>query len=235
MTPLREPVVATVPIVDLRPTQITVGFREVLAKRKQWRDTGKGGKFLGKHVIPVVLGPKQRHYIIDHHHLARALHDEGVRDLAVTVITNLSALDSDAFWTVMDNRNWMHPFDAAGRRCHYRDIPKTVSKLADDPFRSLAGELRRAGGFAKDTTPFSEFLWADFLRRQHQAEDRRARFRPRRRGGAAAGEEPGGGIPAGLVRSSARGLIAARSSATAVGNAPPAVLFKTSAGGQAAR
>jgi hypothetical protein len=37
--------------------------------------------------------------------------------------------------------------------------------LVDDPFRSLAGELRRAGGFAKDTTPFSEFLWADFLRR----------------------------------------------------------------------
>ena len=37
--------------------------------------------------------------------------------------------------------------------------------MKDDPFRSLAGELRRAGGFAKDTTPFSEFLWADFLRR----------------------------------------------------------------------
>ena len=34
----------------------------------------------------------------------------------------------------------------------------------DDPYRSLAGELRRAGGFAKDTTPYSEFLWADFLR-----------------------------------------------------------------------
>jgi hypothetical protein len=30
----------------------------------------------------------------------------------------------------------------------------------------LAGELRRSGGFAKDTTPFSEFLWADFLRRR---------------------------------------------------------------------
>jgi hypothetical protein len=26
--------------------------------------------------------------------------------------------------------------------------------------------LRRVGGFAKDTTPFSEFLWADFLRRR---------------------------------------------------------------------
>jgi hypothetical protein len=32
--------------------------------------------------------------------------------------------------------------------------------------RSLASELRRAGGFAKQTMPFSEFLWADFLRRQ---------------------------------------------------------------------
>jgi hypothetical protein len=37
------------------------------------------------------------------------------------------------------------------------------------PFRSLAGELRRAGGFAKDATPFSEFLWADFLRQNMKA------------------------------------------------------------------
>ena len=45
------------------------------------------------------------------------------------------------------------------RRCHYRDIPKSVTELVDDPFRSLAGELRRAGGYAKDTTPFSELIW----------------------------------------------------------------------------
>jgi hypothetical protein len=38
--------------------------------------------------------------------------------------------------------------------------------MVDDPFRSLAGALRRVGGYAKDTTPFSEFLWADFLRRR---------------------------------------------------------------------
>ena len=46
------------------------------------------------------------------------------------------------------------------------DIPKSIDALIDDPFRSLAGGLRRVGGFAKDTTPFSEFLWADFLRRR---------------------------------------------------------------------
>src|SRR5579862_120925 len=165
---LREPVLTTVAIVDLRPTQITVGMREVLAKRKRWKEIAgkKGGKFLGSHMIPVVLGPKHRNFVVDHHHLARALHDEGVKEVAVTAIANLSALDSDAFWTVMDNRNWMHPFDADGVRRHYEDIPKSVTGLIDDPFRSLAGELRRAGGFAKDTTPFSEFLWADFLRRR---------------------------------------------------------------------
>jgi hypothetical protein len=168
MTAIREPVLTTVAIVDLRPTQITIGMREVRVKRKRWRETAgkKGGKFLGKHMIPVVLGPKHRYYVVDHHHLARALHDEGVKDVAVTVISNLSGLDRDAFWTVMDNRNWMHPYDADGRRRHYDDIPKSVTGLIDDPFRSLSGELRRAGGFAKDTAPFSEFLWADFLRRR---------------------------------------------------------------------
>jgi hypothetical protein len=166
----REPTLTPVAITDLRPTQITVGMREVLAKRKRWRESGakKERAFLGKHLIPVVLGPKRRHYVVDHHHLARALHDEGVKDVAVTVIANLSKLDRDEFWVFMDNRNWMHPFDIEGRRRHYRDIPKSVTELVDDPFRSLAGELRRAGGFAKDTTPFSEFLWADFLRRRLQ-------------------------------------------------------------------
>jgi len=168
MTTVREPTLKPVPITSLRPTQITVGMREVKAKRKRWRekDMTKSGEFLGKHMIPVVLGPKERHYVIDHHHLARALHDEGVKDIVVTIVANLSKLEPDAFWFVLDNRNWMHPFDDQGRRREYKDIPKSVSDLIDDPFRSLAGELRRAGGFAKDTTPFSEFLWADFLRRR---------------------------------------------------------------------
>ena len=168
MTTLREPVLTTVKIADLRPTQITVGMREVVIKRKRWREIGmrKGEEFLGKHMIPVVLGPKNRNYVVDHHHLARALHEEGVKQVAVTVIANLSRLDSGEFWSVMDERDWMHPFDAEGRRRHFREIPKSVADMIDDPFRSLAGELRRAGGFAKETTPFSEFLWADFLRRR---------------------------------------------------------------------
>ena len=164
----REPLLTTVAITDLRPTQITVGMREVKSKRKHWREIGaiKGRKFLRRHVIPVVVGPKRQHYVVDHHHLARALHEEGVREVAVTTIADLGKLDNDVFWVVMDNRSWLHPFDDKGRRRTYQDIPKSIRNMVDDPFRSLAGELRRAGGYAKDTTPFSEFLWADFLRRR---------------------------------------------------------------------
>jgi hypothetical protein len=43
-------------------------------------------------------------------------------------------------------------------------MPPSVDRLIDDPYRSLAGALKRAGGYAKDKTPFSEFRWADFLR-----------------------------------------------------------------------
>ena len=168
MTAIREPILKPVAIADLRPTQITVGMREVGAMQERWRarPAKKEQAFLGRHMIPVVLGPKKRHYIIDHHHLCRALHEQGQRDVLVTVIAKLDRLERDQFWFVLDNRGWMHPFDENGRRRHHRDIPKLVADLVDDPFRSLAGELRRGGGFAKDTTPFSEFLWADFLRRR---------------------------------------------------------------------
>ena len=163
----REPILTPVPIASLRPTQITVGLREVERKRLQWRGEGKdGGAFLGRHMIPVVLGPKRRPYVIDHHHLARALHDEGQSEVLTTVVADLHLLSLPAFWIFLDNRGWLHPFDEDGVRRHYSDIPRRISKLIDDPFRSLAGAVREAGGYAKDATPFSEFIWADYFRRR---------------------------------------------------------------------
>ena len=165
----REPRVHPVAILSLRPTQMTVGMREVKEKRKRFREQEskkKQDELIGKHMIPVVVGPNERYYVVDHHHLARALHDEGIKDILVAVIGDLTMVGKDAFWGVMDNKRWVYPYDAKGERRHFKDLPKSISDLKDDPFRSLAGELRRAGGFAKDTTPFSEFLWADFLRRQ---------------------------------------------------------------------
>jgi len=165
---VREPVLHPIPISSLRPTQMTVGMREVEEKRKRWREQGgkKKGEFLGKHMVPAVLGSNDRHYVIDHHHLARALHEEGEKNVLVTVVADLRSLSRDEFWFVLENHSWAHAYDENGIRRSYQDIPKSIAELKDDPFRSLAGEMRRAGAFAKDTTPFSEFLWADFLRRR---------------------------------------------------------------------
>ncbi|MDQ0469065.1 ParB-like protein [Labrys wisconsinensis] len=153
---------------ELRPTQITVGLREVAEKREQWRALKKKDRkeFLDSHLVPAVLGPNGAFYITDHHHLARALLDEGWDTVWAAVQADLGNLGRDEFWVVMDHRMWVHPYDADGIRRDFSDVPKRIAALVDDPYRSLAGEVRRRGGFSKDTTPFSEFLWADFFRRR---------------------------------------------------------------------
>jgi hypothetical protein len=171
MTTRIEPELQPVRIKDLHPTQMTVGIREVGIKQSAWRLTAanQGPEFLGKHMIPAVLGPKHRLWLIDHHHLARALYDEGVEHVLVTIVARLQHLDKDRFMAFLDCHNWLHPYDAAGKRQSWRDIPKHVGDLADDPYRSLAGAVRQNCGYAKTATPYSEFLWADFFRRRISA------------------------------------------------------------------
>ncbi|MGA8713948.1 MAG: ParB-like protein [Roseiarcus sp.] len=163
---LREPVLHTTPILSLRPTQITLGMVEVHQKRDAWRQKSAQDltRFLESHMVPTIVGLGGAHYLIDHHHLARALYETGVESVFVTVVADLSRLTADHFWNMMDFHGWTHPYDGRGRRRPFSDLPRTVRSMEDDPYRSLAGELRTIGGFAKDSTPFSEFLWADFLR-----------------------------------------------------------------------
>ncbi len=169
---MRDPTVNEIEIAELRPTQMTVGLREVAAKRREWRDAkgDKRLKILGMHAVPTVIGPKGRFYVVDHHHLARALLEEGEKTLQVYVQADLGHVEKAAFWTVLDNSGWCHAYDHKGRRCELSAIPKSLADMADDPYRSLAGQLRRSGGFAKTDKPFSEFIWADFLRRRIDAD-----------------------------------------------------------------
>ncbi len=157
-----------VKVGELRPTQMTVGLREVQRKRQDWQEARKklGEKFIERHMIPAIVGPKERFYVVDHHHLARALNDEGVDEVLVVVLAQLDRLPKQQFWTFLDNHSWVHPYDADGKRRSYEHIPKTIAELQDDPYRSLAGELRRAGGYAKEGTPYTEFLWADAMRQR---------------------------------------------------------------------
>lgn len=150
----------------LRPTQMTVGYREVKAKRKHWKSLSKQARkaAIDSHWFPAVLGPGNEYFIVDHHHLGLALIEEGVTDVKAMLLKDLSWLDETIFWRIMEHNQWVHPFGVDGTRHDYARLPGVLTQLRDDPYRSLAGELRTAGGYAKDTTPFSEFLWADYLR-----------------------------------------------------------------------
>ena len=155
-------------LAKLRPTQMTVGFAEVKQKRRDWNKVAKDdrGAFLENHAFPAVKGPGERFFITDHHHLGRALLEEEVETVFVSFTRDLSNLALDEFWVVLDHLQLVHPYDAEGVRRPFADMPRKLTKLTDDPYRSLSAEVRRAGGYAKETAPFSEFLWADFFRRR---------------------------------------------------------------------
>jgi hypothetical protein len=150
----------------LRPTQMSVGLAEVATKRREWAALGRKARklTLERQVFPAVLGPKGRYYIIDHHHLGLALIEEKVDAVLIAVYDDLSWLTPAVFWRTMEFRSWAHPFDARGQRRDFTDIPRRLTALQDDPYRSLAGRVRQAGGCAKSVVPFAEFLWADFFR-----------------------------------------------------------------------
>ena len=134
---------------------MTLGMNEVHVKRVAWKQKTADDltKFLAAHMVPVITGLKGEPYLIDHHHLARALYEERLKSVFVTVIADLSRLPADHFWNMMAFHSWVHPYDSKGRRRPYSELPKTVKSMEDDPYRSLAGELRAMGGFAKDSSP----------------------------------------------------------------------------------
>lgn len=188
-------------IHDLRPTQLTVGMIEVQAKKTHLAAMAPADQqaFMQAHPIPAVLGPGGQLYITDHHHLGRAALDAGVTTGYFMVEADLSQHSQDDFWKAMDQNLWVHPLDEHGVRHYYASIPKHLEKLVDDPYRSLAGYVRDAGGYDKTPTAFAEFV-GRFLPPLDPHRGPAGRFpgsRPRR---AAAGKKQIRQSPAGLQR-----------------------------------
>ena len=146
---------------------MTVGFREVAERRRRWQLASGTVEAAARDLtVPVVLGPCSRSYVLDRHHELCALAAEGVADVQVAVVDDMRRFEWVGFWRTLDQRGWCRPQDAEGQRQDYSYIPTTIDGLTDDPFRSLARALRRADGYAKQKAPFSDFLWADFLRQR---------------------------------------------------------------------
>src|SRR3954470_14442779 len=172
MANTRDPILKPIPILSLRPTQMTVGVRKVNEKRKRWREhksEKKRAELLGKHMIPVVLGPDAHHYVVDHHHLARALHDEGVENVLVTVIGDLTMVEREAFWTVMDHKRWAYPYDAKGERRAFKDLPKSVSGLKDDRSAAWPGNCAASAALQRTSPRSANFCGRIFCAAKSRA------------------------------------------------------------------
>ena len=167
----------------MRPTQGAVGYLEVRLKMQELRQRAAKPEslesYLKIHPIPAVHGPDGRMYLTDHHHMGLALvnlaeewdSDENpavknpYRACSFQIIKDLSERDDMSmrqFFLRMEEHNRCHPYDGKGKRIE--KLPKYLSSLVDDPYRSLAGLARKAGAYNKVDVPFTEFKWADYLR-----------------------------------------------------------------------
>ena len=171
---------ANIQVSRLRPTQLTVGMLEVKRKRRRLRELekrpGELVAFILEVPIRVVLGPAGQAYVIDHHHLALALLKEDFQTAPMEIEADFSALRGAAFWKRMRVKKYLHLYNARGNPKPLSALPESLKRLKDDPYRSLAGFVRAAGGFVKTPAPFAEFLWADYFRVRIDREWMRADF-----------------------------------------------------------
>lgn len=158
-------------LVDIRPTQFAVGKISVEYKAKKLNKMSGDDlkKYLQTHPAPVVIGPGNQLYIVDHHHLATALmiSKQEKKHIYANIIDDLRHMPPMKFWKLMYDKKLVYLFDENGRGpLNPALLPLTIAELKDDPFRSLAWAVREEEGFDKVDVPFAEFAWADFFRKK---------------------------------------------------------------------
>lgn len=155
-------------IKDLEPGQFAVGLREVRRKYEKMAAMSHDElrDFLMEKSVPVILAPNGRYYMTDHHHETRAALELGRENVFITLYRDYSKFSSmEEFWERMIRNKFVYLFDEKGIGPRKpSELPKHVRYLKDDPYRSLAAEVRRQGGFLKTKVPFAEFYWGNFFR-----------------------------------------------------------------------
>jgi hypothetical protein len=157
-------------ILELHPTQIAVGFEQVDEKIHKMKKMRKSelDEYIKDHVVPVVRGYDDKLFLIDHHHFCCAALQLGIEKAFIDIVDDLSELSYNDFWNHMLKNGKIWPFNENGEEIELfsfiKHLPNNVKGLKDDPYRSMAGILRKQGVYDKDWTPFSEFHVANTLR-----------------------------------------------------------------------
>lgn len=154
-------------INQLRPTQAGVGQLQVDTTQIKLasKSPEQLKKYMKKKKIPVVVDADGQYWLVDRHHLTKALWQQGVKDMTVTIIGRLN--NKASFWQEMQDNHWTWLRDEKGSPLTPAQLPIHISELVDYPYRSLAGELQDAGYYSKhEKVYFVEFAWASWLGEQ---------------------------------------------------------------------
>lgn len=157
----------------LHPTQAFIGHDQIPFKVKKIEKKYKKEKltsYLEKKWTPAIIGPDNKYWIIDHHHLSYALlHSkvpESKKGLFIKVIFDWSNDNWSYFEEKMTANLFLYLKDDKFEAINFNNLPKDIKSLNDNPFRSLAYFAREKGCFKKVNIPFSEFLWGEYFYKQ---------------------------------------------------------------------
>ena len=177
------------PILELRPTQMTIGQREVtwrkrkLEKKYEKLDEEEFKEFLKEKAADVIIGPGGKVYIVDGHHHTRALLETDYNWTYVRVEKDWSSLSEEEFARRMQGPHRGRPYvwlrDENGIQRCFADLPRDISKLKDDPLRSIVFYLTRLKIIQKNENfPwFGEYRIVEWLRPQLKLKDDYGRWR----------------------------------------------------------
>ena len=93
-------------IAQLRPTQMTLGLDEVASRAAKIAamEPADLEALLKKKSIPYVLGPGKQIYIVDHHHLVRALLSLKIAEAILgDQLADGSDTETKEFWRLMES------------------------------------------------------------------------------------------------------------------------------------
>ncbi len=172
-------------VLDLKPMQIPAGMIEVLEKAKDLRDMKpkEADAWLKERSVPIIEDYKGRKRPVDHHHETRAAWEAAIDDaythryLDDELHARLKNLPREQFYAVARAMGLFYDRDQFGAGPHDPNhLPEDVRSLADDPYRSVAWQVRKRGGYDKSPVPFAEFQWAQYFRARLKTYPTRADF-----------------------------------------------------------
>lgn len=189
---LRPGDLCRISVDEIYPTQYSVGSRAVACKAEDKIDKKKKKalkEYLLARFLPTVMGPRNRFYITDHHHLSTGVFRADIPNknkvLYACITADQSTVERESsLWRYLSEHHEMWLFDNEGRPITGSDLPLGLEYIADDPYRTVSRWVRDSCGYVKEgndclsaytdeqiarygapaKADFMEFLWANFFR-----------------------------------------------------------------------